>query len=582
MCFWCFFAAANSSLSLEQAISELEAERWQSRYQQQLKLDDILRYQSELTLHQQTRINIIQAQLALLDGDYATSEQLASAVAQRQEFPASQLAAYSLLMNLSNLKGQYEPAFYYMYTGESLLTPESDSRRRYEIYSSSANLLINAQIYDQAESRLSAAQQLASDIGDPKLLCSAQYVQAKLSYLRQQYESASHLLAEQIAQCRSINESLFVGAGLVWYGRTLAYEGQHDLAQQTLYEALTSLQHNGFKAGIVKANLSLAELYLRTSQFDRALAHAKDAIDMGAKLQQWQDLVGAYQIAALTSERLGNLDDALHYERLLQRASEQSLVQSKAIRLAYLKARFSSTAEQQKITLFKTENELASLRKEAALTHRWLIVLGLFTTCCISALLFVMLIRSRKEHRHYRQLSQTDSLTNIFNRRYSLELAEKRYRACVIEQTPFTVVMIDVDHFKSVNDTFGHAIGDQVLQHVANQLSLAIRKRDIVGRTGGEEFAIFLPGSDEEQAKAVVERCRANLATIRDKMSQQIEITASFGVATATGGKLPLEALIRRADEALYGAKSAGRNRLIIYRSGKELDSQPSQYEVML
>ncbi|MBD1388446.1 diguanylate cyclase [Neiella sp. HB171785] len=582
MWFYCFAAAAEVSVPLEQAINELEAERWKSRHMQQQKLDDILRYQSQLTLQQQTRINIIQAQLALLDGNYGTAEQLASAIAQRTEFPNSQLAAYSLLMNLANLRGQYETAFYYMYRGEALLTPESDPRRRYEIYSSSANLLINAQIYDQAESRLASAQGLAKEIADPKLSCSAQYVQAKLAYLRQQYESAGRLLQAQIEQCRAINESLFVGAGLVWYGRTQAYEEQHEAAQKTLFEALNSLQQNGFKAGIVKANLSLAELYLRTNQFDLALQYAKESIAMGAKLEQWQDLVGAYQVAALAAERLGDLDDALYYERLLQQASEQSLVQSKAIRLAYLKARFSSTAEQQKITLFKTENELASLRKEAALTHRWLIVLGLFATCCVCALLFVMLIRSRKEHRHYRQLSQTDSLTNIFNRRYSLELAEKRYRACLVEQTPFTVVMIDVDHFKSVNDTFGHAIGDQVLKHVANQLSLAIRKRDIVGRTGGEEFALFLPSSDEAQTKAVVERCRANLATIRDKMSQQIEVTASFGIASATGGKLPLEALIRRADEALYDAKSAGRNRLVVYRSGKDVDSQPSQYEVML
>ncbi|MBW8192624.1 GGDEF domain-containing protein [Neiella marina] len=567
---------------VEVALQELEALQWHSASVQQQQLKQLAQRHDEMNLAQQARLSLFKAQLALINGDYNEAEQLASAIAQQRELPAQQLSAYALLLNLAAIRGDYEAAFLYLYQSELLLSDETPLRQRYDVLSAAGNLFSNAQIYDQAAFRIEQAKLIAEQLGSAKFACSSMYVSAKLAYLTKQLSRAANLFEQQIELCQANQETLFVGVGLIGLGRMFGYQQKEQEALDALLRGLDILQSNGFKAGIVTAQVSLAQLYLRQQQLTKALEHSQQAILLASQLQQWQSLADAYQVASLVAERQGNLDKALEFERRLFYASEQALGQTKAIRLAYLKARFSSTAEQQKINLFNTQNELADMRKEAIINHRWLIILGLFATCSACALLFVLLIRSRKEHKHYRLLSQTDSLTNIFNRRYSLELAEARYRSCLLEQSHFTVVMIDVDYFKSVNDTFGHAVGDEVLRHVATQLSQALRKRDIIGRTGGEEFAIFLPGSSQQQSLSIIERCRQNLMTISNQMPQQIEVTASYGVASVSGVNLPLETIIRRADEALYEAKSAGRNRVVIYRDEATDKGDVSQYEVML
>jgi diguanylate cyclase (GGDEF)-like protein len=133
--------------------------------------------------------------------------------------------------------------------------------------------------------------------------------------------------------------------------------------------------------------------------------------------------------------------------------------------------------------------------------------------------------------------------------------------------------MIDVDHFKSVNDRYGHAVGDRVLRRIADLLVTATRQNDVVARIGGEEFAVLLPHTDEETATDVAERVRAAVAL----HTSDPQVTVSIGVASLGGalfqhGEDPIEraaTLMERADGALYRAKRAGRNRVCVWRARK-------------
>lgn len=162
-------------------------------------------------------------------------------------------------------------------------------------------------------------------------------------------------------------------------------------------------------------------------------------------------------------------------------------------------------------------------------------------------------------------ISRTDALTGIHNRRSILELLDKEIARTRRHGPPLSVVILDLDHFKAINDTRGHPTGDRVLQHTAAVLQRTIRQCDAVGRYGGEEFLILLPDTTLEGARALADRCRERLAAevIPDDHGQPFNISGSFGLAcNELCLDLPSSVLIKAADEALYRAKHGGRNRV--------------------
>jgi diguanylate cyclase (GGDEF)-like protein/PAS domain S-box-containing protein len=162
------------------------------------------------------------------------------------------------------------------------------------------------------------------------------------------------------------------------------------------------------------------------------------------------------------------------------------------------------------------------------------------------------------------KFAQTDALTGINNRRHLFERAEHEYVVASRYQQPLSVIMFDIDKFKNVNDTFGHAVGDQVLQRVAQAACEELRSADVIGRYGGEEFVIVLPMTKAQQAYPLAERIRVGVAAIRVPTEKgDANVTLSIGIVDMIHGEQneSAEALIRRADTAMYSAKHAGRNR---------------------
>ena len=159
------------------------------------------------------------------------------------------------------------------------------------------------------------------------------------------------------------------------------------------------------------------------------------------------------------------------------------------------------------------------------------------------------------------RLAITDGLTGIYNRRHTLELGQLEYDRAIRYNHPFSAIMVDVDHFKSVNDDHGHPTGDKVLQDLAQLLRDNLRINDVLGRYGGEEFLIFMPNTDLSNAMEVAERIRHQTnSTYLGDGDKRIQITVSMGVATCCKPKETLDDLIYNADEALYAAKAVGRN----------------------
>jgi diguanylate cyclase (GGDEF)-like protein/PAS domain S-box-containing protein len=181
--------------------------------------------------------------------------------------------------------------------------------------------------------------------------------------------------------------------------------------------------------------------------------------------------------------------------------------------------------------------------------------------------LYIAIIRDATErHRvnaELRRLATVDGLTGCVNRSHFQGLTERELARAQRYRRPFSLIAIDLDRFKRVNDSYGHAVGDAVLVTLVRRIEQVIRVSDVLGRMGGEEFDLLLPETGLAEACRLAERLRRCLADRpMDVVEGGLLVTASFGVVSHGGGEESLDALLKRADDALYRAKAAGRNRV--------------------
>ena len=172
--------------------------------------------------------------------------------------------------------------------------------------------------------------------------------------------------------------------------------------------------------------------------------------------------------------------------------------------------------------------------------------------------LFIFYEGSRTEaYEELEYLSQTDKLTGLYNRRHLDKLLTQEFSRHQRSESPLSLVLCDIDHFKRVNDNHGHLIGDVIMQEVAAVIRATIRSTDICGRWGGEEFLLILPDTSGDGAVSIVNTLQKALASTT--YTCDIKVTVSFGIAS-TSGDQEVELILRRADDALYDSKARGRN----------------------
>lgn len=175
----------------------------------------------------------------------------------------------------------------------------------------------------------------------------------------------------------------------------------------------------------------------------------------------------------------------------------------------------------------------------------------------------------RRDERSLYEAVQLDSLTGAYTRGFTMELMHRVLTKARHEERRFGVLLLDLDHFKRINDAHGHARGDVVLQETTRAVQSTLRADDIVGRFGGEEFVVVLPGADLAQAMGAAERCRAAVESMTIPGTPYLSVTASVGVAAYPDHGDDLDTLLHAADRAMYTAKAHGRNRIERASPGK-------------
>ncbi len=182
--------------------------------------------------------------------------------------------------------------------------------------------------------------------------------------------------------------------------------------------------------------------------------------------------------------------------------------------------------------------------------------------------------RMRDYNNQLQDLASHDPLTRVFNAGAYYRACDQQIHASQRSNQPFAVLFIDLDHFKSINDTYGHAVGDDVLRAVAQTLQTTVRRSDIVGRIGGEEFSVFLPNTQLHGAQQLAETLRVAIESIHIEVDGvRLKITASIGVAAKRFDQETMQAIQQHADQAMYEAKRGGRNRVSTFGAGSSLSA---------
>jgi diguanylate cyclase (GGDEF)-like protein len=276
--------------------------------------------------------------------------------------------------------------------------------------------------------------------------------------------------------------------------------------------------------------------------------------------------VNAYRLLYQLAQEQGDTKTALAYHEKYAEADKGYLDDVSARQIAYERAKHEAAANRLQIDGLNKQNEVLQLQqalgKKAVETSRLYIALLIVVAVFIALFAY----RTKRSQLHFMKLSRVDGLTGIDNRPYFIAQSERSLEASRKLGQEVCVILCDLDHFKSINDRYGHATGDHVLRQAVQACRTHLRASDLFGRFGGEEFCILLPGCSLADARQRCEQLRAAIASVATDAGNTIStVSASFGVATTGSSSYELRQLLAHADAALYRAKFAGRNCVVLY-----------------
>lgn len=493
--------------------------------------------------------------------------QLSYEAANSSENPLNIAISSSLLGDIASYRGQYADAMqhyvsayqlqlslgYKPYISDLVLSIAA-TYRRMGLYRDALNYL------EQAEKEFTAPQEA---FRLAMILNEKAFSYAELG----QPEQALELFQQALQAYKQLNEPLWqtaIKVNLVWvynllqqYDNALKYAGEarQELSSSTApdqstlatYTGLLALYHSETLIALQQPTEALRQITLAEHQL---------SIDNNPRYQ-----LMLYRVKAEVLAATGDMPAAYQMLQHYLSSNQQQQQQAKEQHSNLLRIQFDSARQQERNQQLAAEKNLMQQHVSTLqLAQRWqYAALSLIALLMIILFFFALSLKQRNYKLH--NLAMTDELTKIANRRRIMQLAEQERVKALDTALPLSFVIIDLDHFKQVNDRYGHEAGDVALQQFSLTVSSLLREQDHFGRTGGEEFLIVLPDTDTEQACVIAERLRSAVAAISINDSKNnFSITCSLGIAQSNPDE-PLSVTLNRADDALYKAKADGRNR---------------------
>ncbi|GAC14914.1 GGDEF domain-containing protein [Aliiglaciecola lipolytica] len=436
-----------------------------------------------------------------------------------------------------------------------------------------SSYLVVAIFYNQAQQfslGLNVAKQLLERDVSNRTQCFARHVKVEAEFELVKILSDYQYAKQSIEFCKKHNEVLVASIIIATMAESLTNEGRITESLNLLQDAEKDTLASQYPPIIGVFYALIGKNYLLLDQPDLAKSYGLKAYNTIQNFGMSIALVKSLEVLYKATEAQGDYPQTISYLKLYNEAEKAYLDDKKTRSLSFQQAKYEKIEKDNTIVILDKQNALlrtqAELADEQSRNNR----LALTLAITLLILLFLWLYRSRKIQTKLRKLAETDELTGISNRHYFNDRAQRIIEQAQQQKQPVSFVLFDLDHFKKVNDTYGHQTGDWALRKSVLEAKTVCRSIDLIGRMGGEEFGIILPGCSVDEAVKVAEICRVAIERIdTGETEHKFKITASFGVSDASLCGYSLERLFAGADTALYDSKENGRNRVYRYNTSK-------------
>lgn len=526
-------------------------------------LDELQSPSAGLSFEQQQYLHYLQAWWTAYRGDYKASDTLIETILKQSTDVTLRFRAGLFLVNTLVERSRYEEAFKRMSQLLAQLPTITDADARAQALTSAAYIYEEAGQYDLASSYADQFAQENQSISDYS--CKAGYANLASLYKGGKLQGIEEQFQNGIDVCMRVGDTLYAN-GIRYYVASLYVQrGFPGKAIQLLRNNYDVLQRSGYVWLISQFDALLAKAYLDDNQLGEAKQSALAVVARGGQNLYAESLGTAYRILYLIEKRQGNATAALTYHERYMEANEGYLDSVSAKALAFQVVQQQLLAKKLEIDELSKRNQILQLQQvvgnKTAETSRLYIVLLITVVAFIAFWAY----RIKRSQLRFMRLARRDGLTGIFNRQHFVNAAEQQLLFCKKSAREICLVLIDLDHFKVVNDTHGHSVGDRVLKLAVAACQGHLRSSDIFGRLGGEEFGIVLPDCPLDKALGRVELMRLAIASVAGNAEAPgVVVSASFGVASTNGSGYELRQLLIHADDALYQAKRDGRNRISV------------------
>lgn len=516
---------------------------------------------SDLPVDQQWKLRYLDAWQAAFDGNYSRATSSLRAIIEQAPDKALRLRAIGTLINILGFGHRYEEAFIQLNQLSELLPQIADKEARYAAMADAAQFLIIARQYEQA---VEYADQMMKVVPDGMNECRALYFKLHALFHGKTITLAQNQFQQGVDLCMQAGESLLANAVRTDMATLDLQQGHPAEAIRLLEEHYSEVQGYKYPALMQYFNVLLAKGYYGLGDLAKSRKFALATIANAVENEFSEPLGQAYDLLYRIENQQGHLIDALAYHEKYMVADKGYLTDVSAGALAYQAVKQQVQSKKNEVDALNRQNQILQLQREldrkAMETSR--LYIALLLTVLASAAFW--LLRTKRSQLRFKRLATQDSLTHICSRQHFVDEAEQVLRQAARATRSACLVLMDLDHFKQVNDTHGHVIGDLVLKRAVAACQQHLRRSDIFGRLGGEEFAILFPECSAAQARERAERIRqAIAATPLWGETRHVVISASFGVASTDRSGYELRQLMIDADNALYRAKHEGRNRVV-------------------
>ena len=431
-------------------------------------------------------------------------------------------------------------------------------------------LLIAAMFYNQLSQYklgLSYAKQVELSSIQGREQCFAKSQIIKSSFKLQQLTPSSPIINHAISLCRINKELLVISSINSYVAKRYLENQQQDKALQLLNSTLQDTLNTKYPRSIAIYYSLLAQAHWLNNNTALTKQFALQALEYENKEDTTQAKVLSYKLLFEVYQAQEDYELALFYHQKYAIADKLYYDETQAKYLAFQIAEHQAIEQENKITLLHEKN--ASLKAEETLNrsnreNNQLIIITLALTLLVLTFWGYRLL---KAHKRIKELAEYDALTGIFNRGHFTHVANNAIRYCQSADQELSMIMFDLDYFKKVNDSYGHACGDWALKAVVEVCQTIGRQNDIFARLGGEEFCLLLTSCDKQAALKRAEACRKAIAEINTKeCGFDFIITASFGITDAKTSGYELEKLLADSDSATYASKDIGRNKVTLFQ----------------